>query len=62
MRTQKTKIKASEDGGTVLVLATLQTTSILTRDELTRERKKLNDHICEALHRYGFHRQDIQVS
>lgn len=64
MRTTKTKIKANNSDDRVTIEATLETSSIikLTPDELRHERKKLNDYLCEALYRYGFHRQDIKVS
>ena len=62
MKTQKTHINANGTRASVHVNATLNTKQILTPDELRRERKQLNDHLAEALHQYGFHRQDIEVS
>lgn len=62
MKTQKTHINATGCHENANIQVKLTTKRILTPDELRQERKDLNDHLCEALHKYGFHRQDIQVS
>lgn len=62
MKTQKTHINATGTHEKVNIQVKLTTNQILTPGELRRERKTLNDQLAEALHKYGFHRQDIEVS
>ena len=62
MKTQKTHINAKGSHEDANIQVKLTTKRNLTPEELRHERKDHNDHLCEALHKYGFHRQDIQVS
>jgi hypothetical protein len=61
-KTQKSHVNAKGTHETVNLNIKLVTKQTLTPDELRRDRKTLNDHLCEALHSYGFHYQDIEVA
>ena len=61
MKQQKSHISAQGSRNTVHIQAVLGTDMILTPDESRHERKRLNDLLAEALHKFGFHYQDIEV-
>jgi len=61
MKTQKSHIKANGTHTTVNLQVKLHTKQNMTPDELRSERKDLNNHLCEALRKYGFNFQDIAV-
>lgn len=62
MKPKKTEINANSGHNRAHIKIVLHTRRILTSSESLYEQKVLNDHIFEALHKFGFHRQDIIIN
>lgn len=59
IKPKKTQINANSGHNRAHIKIILHTRRILTPSEKLHEQKALNDCIFEALHKFGFHRQDI---